>query len=182
MNERISSVQPIHWHQLYSADIHPLEVFIRGSVMYLAILGLFRAFKRQSGEFSLTDLLVLVLVADAAQNGMTGKYDSLPDGLILIGTLIFWNVFLDWLGFRIPLIENLIHPKPLPLIADGKPFRKNMQAQFITMEELMSQLREQGIESVEQVRKAFLEGDGRISVIKRDKSETEGKPSDRSRA
>jgi uncharacterized membrane protein YcaP (DUF421 family) len=176
-------MKPVEWSQLFVPDTNPLEIFIRGSIMYLSIFALFRAFKRQSGGLSLPDLLVIVLVADAAQNGMTGSYKSLIDGLILVGTIVFWNVFLDWLGFHIPLVERIIHPEPLPLVIDGRPIRSSMQRQFITMDELMSQLREQGVESVAQVRKACLEGDGSISVIKASEPEqaahrhTEANPS-----
>jgi uncharacterized membrane protein YcaP (DUF421 family) len=161
-------MKPVDWSRMFIPDTNVLEVFIRGSAMYLAILAMFRMFKRQSGALSLPDLLVIVLVADAAQNGMTGDYNSLTDGLLLVGTIVFWNVALDWLGYRIPLIEAIVHPKPLPLIVDGRPIRTSMQSQFITMEELMSQLREQGVDSVTQVRKAYLEGDGSISVIRKD--------------
>ena len=113
----------------------------------------------------ITDLLVVVLIADAAQNAMSDDYRSIPDGLLLVGTIIFWSWALNWLGFRFPRIQRFVHPAPLPLVRDGRMLRKNMARELITEDELMSQLRLQGASEVSQVESALMEGDGRISVI-----------------
>ena len=145
---------------------------MRGSVMYLSLFFFLRVvLKRQAGSLGISDLLVIALIADAAQNGMAGDYRSLPDGIALVGTLVFWNYALEWLGFRFPGFEQLMHPAPLPLIVDGRMLRKNMQQELITEDDLMSQLREQGIEDIHQVKRACLEGDGKISVLEKDRSQ-----------
>jgi uncharacterized membrane protein YcaP (DUF421 family) len=85
--------------------------------------------------------------------------------LILVSSIAFWDYFLDWLGYRFPSVRRLIRPPPLLLIKDGRMQRRNMREEMITEDELMEKLREHGIERIEEVKKAYLEGDGRISVI-----------------
>jgi uncharacterized membrane protein YcaP (DUF421 family) len=149
----------------------PLEIFVRGTATYLALFVLLRTvLRREAGAVGITDLLVVVLIADAAQNAMSDDYSSVPDGLLLVITIVFWSWALNWLGFRFPRIQRLIHPAPLPLVKDGRMLRKNMAHELITEDELLSQLRLQGASDVSQVESALMEPDGRISVITRDGS------------
>ena len=99
---------------------------------------------------------------------MASEYKSITEGAILVGTIVFWDYFLDWLGYRSPYIRRLLRPAALLLIKDGVIQRKNMRQEMITEEELLAQLREQEVERVEEVKKCYLEGDGHISVIKKD--------------
>jgi len=126
----------------------------------------------------IADLLVIVLIADAAQNAMANEYKSIPEGVLLVLTIVFWNFAIDWLGYHIPLIQRFTRPPPLQLIKDGQFLPRNMRQEMITREELMSQLRQQGIDDPAEVRKAFIEGDGRISIIRHDGGETGGKSDD----
>lgn len=154
------------WEHVFVPSTSLLEIVVRGTVMYLALFLLLRlVLKRETGAIGISDLLVVVLIADAAQNGMADDYRSIPDGLILVGTIVFWSWALNWLGFRFPLFQRLVHPNPLPLIKDGRLLRKNMEKELITEGELMSQLRLQGVDNIEDVSSAHMEGDGRISVI-----------------
>src|SRR5262245_66619458 len=90
----------INWHEMLVPAANPVELVIRASVMYLLILADFRVFRRDAGSLSVSDLLVVVLIADAAQNGMAGGYRSLTEGVIVVGTILGWNYALDWLAFR----------------------------------------------------------------------------------
>ncbi len=157
----------VDWEALFIPDTPILEIFIRGTCVYLGLFILLRLIlKRQSGTVSITDLLVLVLIADASQNAMAANYKSIPDGLLLVATIIFWNFVLEWLDFHVPFLHRAIYPSPLLLVKDGKMLRKNMQKELITRAELFSQLREQGAASLKEVKSAVLEGNGHISVIK----------------
>lgn len=148
--------------------------------MYWFIFLLFRlVLHRDVGSIAIADVMLLVLIADAASNGMSGNYESITDGCILVATLAGWNYFLDWLSFHFPAVERLVKPPPLVLIRNGKLQRKAMRQELITVEELQSKLREQGIESVEQVKIAHLEEDGEISIVKNDGQQPD-KPSDQS--
>jgi uncharacterized membrane protein YcaP (DUF421 family) len=149
-------------------DLSLVEVFVRGTVVYLVLFALLRfILKRESGAMSVTDLLVVVLIADAAQNAMSSEYNSVSDGLLLVATIVGWAALLDWLGYRWRWLARLLWPRPLLLVRDGKPLHKNMRRELLTEDQLRSQLRLQGLTGFEQVREAYMEPDGRISVIAR---------------
>jgi len=155
------------WHEVFVPTNSVAEIFVRGTIMYLVIFALLRfVLKRQTGQLSIPDLLLVVLLADAAQNGMADEYRSVTEGITLVGTIIFWNFLLDWLAFHFPIIERLIRPAPLALIKDGQVIRRHMRQELVSMEELMSKLREEGIGSPAEVSEAHIEGDGNISVKK----------------
>jgi uncharacterized membrane protein YcaP (DUF421 family) len=156
----------VDWSALLLPSTPLLEIFVRGSAAYLTLFALLRfVLKRQAGVVGITDLLVVVLIADAIQNAMSGDSHSVTDGILLVATIVFWSYALDWLGYHFAPVGRFVHPSPLPLVKDGKMLRRNMRREFITEEELMSTLRKQGAESVEDVKAAYMEGDGHISVI-----------------
>ncbi|WP_206667262.1 DUF421 domain-containing protein [Candidatus Methylobacter oryzae] len=151
---------------IFLPDTPLIEIILRGSVMYLSLFILLRIIlKRQSGTLGMTDLLLITLLADASQNGMAGDYKSLPDGVALVATIIFWNYALDWLSFKSSYFQRLIEPLPLPLIKNGRLLRTNMRKELITDNDLIEQLREQGISDISRVKEAYIESDGKISVI-----------------
>ncbi len=156
----------IDWHQMLVPSTGILELIIRGSVMYLFIFALLRLFRREQGSLNTADLLVLLLVADAAQNGMAGEYTSVPEGVVLVTTIIGWNYLLDWLGYHIPAIGRLLAPAPVSLVVNGRVRVDNLRSQMLSRDDLMRQLREQGIDRLSEVKRCAIESDGRISVIR----------------
>ena len=157
---------PIRWNELFTLNVSPLEIFIRGTIIYLFIFVLMRALRREPGTVGIADLLMVVLIADASQNAMAGEYRSILEGIFLILTIVFWNYFIDWLTFHSKRVERFTYPQPLPLIRDGKSIPKNLKDQFVTHAQLESMLREHGVESLGDVKAAYLEGSGHVSVIK----------------
>ena len=156
----------IDWTSLFVPDTPFLEIIVRGSVMYLSLVILLRiVLKRQTGTLGMTDLLLITLLADASQNAMAGEYKPLPDGIVLVATIIFWNYAFDWLSVQSEWFERLIEPAPLPLVKRGKLLRQNMRRELITEAELLGKLREQGVEDISKVKQANIESDGQISVI-----------------
>ena len=154
---------------IFEMTMHPAELVLRGSVMYLGLLLTFRyLLRRDVGALGMADVLFIVLVADAAQNAMAGEYRSITEGFILVGTLVFWNVALDWLGYRSALVRRLIEPPAVPVIKDGKWIRRNLKREWITTEEVSSKLREHGIDDIAKVRMATLEADGELGVVRND--------------
>jgi uncharacterized membrane protein YcaP (DUF421 family) len=161
----------VDWHSIFVPHQPLVEIIIRGTFMYLAIFVLLRIFRRQAGSFTIADLIVIVIIADAAQNGMAGDSKSVTESLVLIGTIIFWNYFLDWLGFTSKFFRRILDPEKLAVIEDGKFLRENMRRELITTDELMSQMRESGIEDVSEIKTAHLERDGHFSFIKKKKTD-----------
>lgn len=158
----------INWEEIFVPQASVLEIIVRGSVIYLAIYLLLRfVIKREAGQVGITDLLLVVLIADAVQGGMSGGYTSITNSIVLASTIVFWTYFLDWLGYRFSITRGLMHPPPLLLVENGQLLHKNLHEEYLTEDELMSKLRERGVSDLSQVQQAFMESDGRISVIRK---------------
>ncbi|CAM4019123.1 DUF421 domain-containing protein [Bordetella muralis] len=156
------------WTTMFSLSMSPLEIIIRGSMMYWFIFLLLRmAGRRDVGSVGIADMLVLVLIADAAQNGMAGQYESITDGMILVATIIGWTVAIDRLAYYVKPIGRLLTADRVCLVQDGQIRTRNLRKEFITKDELLSELRQQGVDDVNEVHRAYIEADGNISVIKR---------------
>ena len=156
----------VDWQKMLVPDTSLLDIFIRGSVTYLALFTLLRVMlRRQRGGVGVTDLLVIVLIADAAQNAMADNYTSLSDGIALVAVIIGWDAALDWLGFHVPAIQRFVSPPPLTLYRDGRLDRRAMRKENITMEEMMQEVRLQGMTDLGEVESVILEGDGQMSII-----------------
>ena len=159
----------VEWGEIFAFEKPILEIFLRGTIVYLLLFAVLRiVLKRQMGAVGITDLLIVILLADAAQNAMAGDYKTIPDGILLVGTMVFWSYLLDWMGYRFKWFQRLVQSPPLVLVRDGQMVPPNMRRELITREELMSQLREQGVDDVKKVKMACMETDGHISVITND--------------
>lgn len=133
------------WERIFIPQAPLLEILIRGTLTYLCLFALLRVLiKRRVGTLSISDLLLIVLIADAAQNAMAADFTSVPDGVLLCATIVAWSYLLDWLSFRFPRLRHWIEPSPLPLVRNGRLQRRNMRQELISDEELISQLRRQG--------------------------------------
>jgi uncharacterized membrane protein YcaP (DUF421 family) len=162
------------WQKMFALDTPLLEIIVRGTIIYLALFALLRyVVKREVGTVGIADLLVIVVIADAAQNAMAGTYTSITDGVLLIGTIVFWNLALDWLAFRFAVVRRVIEPPPVCLVKNGRVIRRNMRKVLLTQEELMSHLRLQGVHDLADVERSYMENDGRISVVERTKEQDE---------
>lgn len=151
---------------LFEMHVSPLELIARGTLMYWFLLLILRfVLRRDPGSLGVADILMVVILADASQNALSGSYETVAEGWVLVGTLVFWNYALDWAAGRWALVHKLTDPPPLQLIRAGRLLRHNMRKQFLTREDVEAQLRQQGIEDIGRVRAAYLEGDGRMSVL-----------------
>ena len=158
--------------ELLTFTVNPLELVFRGSVVYLALILVARfLLRRDLGSMSMADIFFVVLVADAAQNAMSAEYRSVADGVVLVGTLVVWNVVIDWLGFRWKAVRWLVEPPAVRLIQDGKWLRRNLKREWITTDEVLAQLREAGIADIGKVKVAFLESSGQLGIIKIDEGD-----------
>jgi uncharacterized membrane protein YcaP (DUF421 family) len=148
-------------------DVSIFETVLRGLFMYVSIFLLLRVVLRgKTSALTVSDLLVLVLIADAAQNAMAAQYNSITNGVVLVATIVVASFVVDWLAFHFPVVRRFVYSDRKPLIATGRVIRRTLQEELMTEEELMTQLRLNGIEKVSEVKAAYLEGNGEVSVIK----------------
>jgi uncharacterized membrane protein YcaP (DUF421 family) len=158
---------PDDWASVFRPETAPVELIARGSALYFGILVLMRFMPRRTGgELATMDLVFVVLIANAASHAL-GDYTSVADGILLITTLMGWNYLVNALSYRVPLVEWLVSSPPLQVVRDGQLLRRNMRREFITEAELMSHLRQQGIDDVKDVKAAYVEGEGKITAVSR---------------
>jgi len=146
-----------------------VDIAFRTGLVYLALLlGLRLTGKRQAGQMTPFDFLLLLLLANAVQNAMTGPDTSLEGGLVAAGTLFAANMVVAWVVRRSKNAQKLVEGNPTILIRHGKILSQNLAREGITIDDLLRSLREHGVETVEEVRSAILEVDGSVSVLKED--------------
>jgi uncharacterized membrane protein YcaP (DUF421 family) len=168
----LDALTNVEWRELFVPTHSVAEMIVRGTLMYLGLFLIFRFIVgRQSSAIGITDILVVVLIADAAQNAFAKEYQSITEGIMLVLTIVFWDFALDWLGYHSRFFGWLIKPPPLTLVRDGKMQFKNMRREMISPDELRSQARQQGIEDIADVKTACLEGNGEVSFIKQNGKE-----------
>jgi uncharacterized membrane protein YcaP (DUF421 family) len=146
-----------------------VELVIRCTVIYLVLLLGLRLFgKRTVGQFTLFDLVFLLLVANAVQPAMTGPDNSLTGGLIIIVVLILLNFAISYLRVRVAFIGRIVEPPPAVVVKDGVWQTNVLKNEGVTNEEVLEALREHGVDSVKQVKAVTLEPDGSLSVVTKD--------------
>lgn len=159
----------IDWQALFIPTDSLAEIFVRGSIVYLALFAAMRLLpKREVGGMGAADILVIVLIADAVQNAMSGSYESISEGLVLAVTIFGWATLIDWIDYRFPQL-HLAESRPRLIIRDGRLMHENMKRDMVSEDEVMSQLRQHGLDSPADVAKAYIEGDGNFSVLRRGK-------------
>lgn len=152
--------------ELFAFHVSPIELIVRGTLIYWFLFLIFRfVLRRDAGAVGIADILLVVLVADASQNAMGGGYETVAEGCVLVGTLIGWNYLLDWGSYRSEVLARLAEPAPLLLIDRGHVLARNLRREFLTPEDLDAQLRLKGVASPSQVKKAYMESDGKFSVV-----------------
>ncbi len=145
-----------------------VDVAIRTAIIYFVlIVGLRLAGKREVGQLSIFDLVVLLVVADAVQNSMVGENTTLFGGIIAAGTLITLDKTLDMVSTRSPRIRKLLEGQPRVLIRDGVVLEEALRKEGIDRDHLDAVLRTNGVMDASEVELAVLETNGSISVIPR---------------
>jgi len=153
---------------MFHFQVPPLLIAVRSILMYLALLLGLRMFgKREVGQFTLFDLVLVLLVANAIQPAMTGPDTSLGGGFVILAALFGLNVLIAWLRGRSPFVQHLIEPRPTVIARDGRWFPSALRREGISHDELGMALREHSLNSVEDVALAVLEPDGTISILKK---------------
>ncbi len=145
------------------------ELILRSVIIYAVFFVGLRLFgKRELGQFTVFDLVLILLVANALQPAITGPDNSVTGGVIIIATLLVINRGVALARSRFPAFQRLVEPPPTPIIKDGRWLRESMEKEGLSQEDAMMALREHGVDKVEDVRLACLEEDGSISVVTKD--------------
>lgn len=141
-------------------------LIVRSAVIYLVMIFGLRLFgKREVGQFTIFDLVLVLLVANAVQPAITGPDNSLTGGLIIIGTLLLLNLAVGQLRQHSALFRRLVQPQPTVICQDGRWLTDALHREGVDIEDVEAAVREHGIERVTDVKLAVLETDGSISVV-----------------
>jgi uncharacterized membrane protein YcaP (DUF421 family) len=146
-----------------------MDLVLRTIVIFLFILLLTRVMgRRELGQLEPFDLIILVVIGDLVQQGVTQDDYSVTGAILVVTTLGLMTVLTSYLNFRLPRLRPVLDGEPIVLVEEGRPIERNMRRERITPEELRAAARLQQISSIDDVRFAVLETNGDISFIPRD--------------
>lgn len=156
------------WSALFRPTVPLGETLVRGTVVFLALLVMMRlAGQREAGGLGITDLLVVVLIAQGAAGGLLAESTSITDSLLLVATILVWSVAVDALSYRFPRVARVLKARPRVLARGGELDRHALHREFMTRDEVMSQLRLHGVTDLADVERVVLEPNGMISIVRR---------------
>lgn len=156
--------------QLFKLGVPWWELILRSLLIYAVFFVGLRLFgKRELGQFTIFDLVLVLLVANALQPAITGPDNSVTGGVIIILTLLLLNRGIALLRSYWPAFDHLVEPPPTVVVEDGKLIKKNLEKEGLSQNDVEMALREHGVDKIENAKLAVLENDGSISVV--DKSQ-----------
>jgi len=145
-----------------------MDIVLRAIVVFVFVLVLTRVIgRRELGSLAPIDLILLIILGDALQQGLTQDDYSLTGAVLVVGTLAVLQVFTSWLSFRVPFTRRVLEGEPLIVVEDGKPIDRNLRRERLTVEEVAESARMHEIGSLDEVQWAVLERSGEISFIKK---------------
>ncbi len=154
---------------MWQLGLPPLEIVARTAIVYLIFLAALRIFgKREVGQFTLFDLALVLLAANALQPAMTGPDQSIPGAAIIIVTIFFLNGVVAQLRRRVPLVRRLLEFEPTVIGKDGAWLTEALDSQGLDPDDLGAALREHGLDSIKEMKLAVLEADGSVSIVPTD--------------
>lgn len=167
---------PEHLDKIFLPEMPLFENILRGAILYFFILAILRILpRRTTGELGAMDLVFILLLTEAASHAL-GDFNTIGDGIIMLLVFIICNYAVNQLTYHSAFFRKLFEHEPVQIIKDGKINHKNMRKELLTKDELLTSLRENGIENIDDVKDAFVESEGIISFIKKEKNgENSGK-------
>jgi uncharacterized membrane protein YcaP (DUF421 family) len=147
-----------------------MDIVIRAAIIFAFIWVLMRVIgRRELSSMEPFDLIMLIVIGDLVQQGVTQQDLSVTGALLAAATIGLLTVLLAWLNYRFPRLRPALEGRPVVLVEDGKAIEPNLKRERITLEELAAQARLKEIDSISDVRWAVLETSGAISFIPRSK-------------
>jgi len=143
-----------------------MDLVLRAIFVFAFILLLTRVIgKRELGSLQPFDLVLLIILGDAMQQGLTQDDYSLTGAVLVVGTIAVLQVFVSWISFRFPRTRPILEGEPVIIVEDGKPIERNLARERLTLEEVAEEARRQQIAHIADVQWAILETGGTISFI-----------------
>ncbi|MGZ3427472.1 MAG: DUF421 domain-containing protein [Polyangia bacterium] len=151
-----------------------IALVVRSVAVYVFLMIALRlAGRRELGQMTTFDLVLLLVLANAVQNSINAGDNSLSSGLISATTLLLLNFAVGEATYRWRWFERFVQGRPLTLVRNGKIVLRSMKRERVTLEELRSALRKQGIDGVSQCKQAVLESDGTLTAVRTDVTQHE---------
>ena len=145
-----------------------MDIALRGIAIYAFVYLLTRVIgRRELSSLQPFDIILLVMLGDAVQQGLTQDDYSVTGAFIAMGTIATLQVLTSYLSFRIPRLRPVLDGEPIIVVEDGKPIEKNLKRERLTVEEVMEEARGQQIESLNKIQWAVLETSGKLSFIEK---------------
>jgi uncharacterized membrane protein YcaP (DUF421 family) len=146
-----------------------MDIAIRAIALFFFVLLLTRVLgKRELSSLEPFDLILLIVLGDAIQQGLTQDDYSVTGGIIAVSTLALLQVLTSFLSFRFSFLRPLLEGEPVVIVQDGKPIEKNLRRERLTLEEVAAEARQSAqIESLDKVKWAVVETNGTISFIEK---------------
>jgi uncharacterized membrane protein YcaP (DUF421 family) len=143
-----------------------MDLVLRAIVIFAFVLLLTRVIgKRELGTMQPFDLILLIVLGDALQQGLTQDDYSLTGAVLVVGTIAILQVFVSWLSYRFPRTRPILEGEPVIVVQDGEVIERNLRRERLTVEEITEEARKQQIAHLSDVRFAVLETGGQISFI-----------------
>ena len=145
-----------------------MDIVLRATAIFAFVFVLMRLMgRRELSRLEPFDLIVVIVIGDLVQQGVTQQDYSVTGAVLAVGTIVVFAVLVSWLSFRVPRLRPALDGRPIVVVEDGEPIEANLRRERITVDELAAQARLSGIPSLADVRWAVLETGGAISFIQR---------------
>lgn len=148
-----------------------MDVVLRALIVYVVIFGFTRIIgRRELSSLQPFDLILLVVIGDLVQSGITQNDQSVTGIVLVVSTIGLMQVLTSYIGFRFRRVRKLLEGEPVVLVHAGEVFERNMQRERLDADDLAEKARMNGISAIEEIQWAVLETNGEISFIKRSQS------------
>jgi uncharacterized membrane protein YcaP (DUF421 family) len=148
-----------------------MDVVLRAVFVFVLLYVLMRVIgRRELSSLEPFDLILLVVLGDLVQQGVTQDDYSTTGIMLAIGTIALLQLFVSFMNYRFPRIRPLLDGEPIILVQDGKPIERNMRRERVTLEDIAAAARQQNIAAIADVQWAVLETNGQLSFIKKSDS------------
>jgi uncharacterized membrane protein YcaP (DUF421 family) len=143
-----------------------LDIVLRGIVLFAFVSFVMRIVgRRELSSLGAIDLVLLIVLGDAIQQGLTQDDYSVTGAMIAVSTIAIMQVSLSYIGFRFRRLRPVLEGEPIVIVQDGRVIERNLRRDRITLDEVLEEARQQQIASLDEVAWAVLEPNGKISFL-----------------